>query len=263
MDWDFIHTLKLKNNKKRQYLLSIYHFFFQFMVTLTVHLCECLRDLLFPTNTILNSRPSLFVKTCLILFTATSCHTDFRQTYISYIPHCFLPSLSKLSCHSQVLNQKPWYKEPASSRPTVYITMMAADSFVISAHSSCPINLESKADLHLWEASTEKKIIVIIDLRPSFQRVATHNHSQSCLTQHQGPSCKYREVQMVTDKAEHSGVHPRSQNHSGSPSVNIFIFISFSYKYSFVFSTHASRSQQAASGWHLYSSCSSSRVSIF
>lgn len=220
-------------------------------------------DLLFPTNTILNSRASLFVKTCLILFTATPCHTDFRQTYISYIPHCSLSSLSKLSCHSQVFNQKRWHKEPASNRPTISITMTAAASFVISAHSSWPTNLESKADLHLWEASIEKKIIVITDLRPSFQRGATRNHSQSCLTQHQGPSCKYREVQMVTDKAEHSGVHPRSQNHSGSPSVNIFIFTSFSYKYFSVFSTHTSRSQQAASGWHLYSSCSSSQVSIF
>lgn len=150
---------------------------------------------------------------------------------------------------------------PPAPPPTIIIIMTTAATLFLSLTSSCPIILVSKADHQFGESSIWRIILIIWD--PTFQTFATQSFCKSRFTEHWGLPCMYREVQMVTDKAENSWVHHRSQNNSGFPSANIFIFTSFSHKYSSLLSTHTGRSQQAASGWHLFSSCSSSCVSTF
>lgn len=169
--------------------------------------------------------------------------------------------LHQLACLCQTLHQEHWWGRACLQQTHTIIIMTTTAALFISFNSSCPIILMSKANCQFWEASILRIILIIWDT--TFQTCATQSHSKSRLTEHWGLPCMYREVQMATDKAESPWVHHGSQNNSGFPSANIFIFTSFSHKYSSLLSTHTGRSQQAASGWHLFSSYSSSWVSTF
>lgn len=139
--------------------------------------------------------------------TTIPCYIYTQWPHALHIP-CGSPSFHYTDCpisvNLSIRNIEE--QEPDSHRHT-------RSPFFVSFHSLCPITLVSKADLQFWEASTLGIILIIRD--PTLQTFTTESCSESCLTEHGGPPCLSREVQMVTDKAESSWVHHGSQNNSG------------------------------------------------